>query len=1386
MQYNNDAFKFVTSVYTKNRDYFDKVANLLDLNPQLIYGALVEEADAPYHNSWFHKFLDERFDQATINKTEQQLQEDYQAVISSGIINDKTGLTGKINTIVHPTMRDVGQGNIRVAVAIKEMEEALGKPIGTELGLQKYIGNYLGLVQDLYDPTGVKSDSGMADQRDTTAIVAIAALHLQRDKDWLLKRVDQDYWNSLPPENQDAILITLYNNGLEAAEKSYQRQIDAYGFYRPTAGSGESGGLNHEINAEKINTELGISGSEYGKHISKLLKDYEFSDLITLANYDNDLGSAIRYALKYNIPSIVIDEQDKPISLYEDTPLFSKENPSGMTSSYIQARVEMLTWKKAYDMADIDYDDRFNALNGLFPAPVDDDHIYQDLSSGLTLDIDGVNPTTLASHYHIFGSDKAETITGGELRDTLFGGAGDDTLIGGAGADYLEGGIGFDTYIVQGQDTIFDSDGKGKIEYANGISIPTLNQIGKNVWIKSEETTNYIAIQKDNNLTLTQQNIKTGTTNQTVIKNYFINTQQNDESITGLGLTLEKNPIFNKNNDTAILVTNPNIPSSIFGGGITKPMTIISSKKADTIFVNGNQAVTVDMQEGNDLIYASTQADIIRGGQGDDIIFGSSPAVEKIEPEKQPQNDNDILYGDLGSDLVYGSLGNDTIYGNDEISYLSSINSNEKGDWLIGGSGNDFIYGSDGRDFLQGGKDIDVIYGGASDDVIIGDSNIRFGSKSQNIYVPPADINYELQPINPIHPLIPPTYTPVPTQPTSNTLTIDYTYSNDKWKTTNLTSLYFRNKMTFDWDITIDTNNNDYQLSTPVALATNELAINSEYAQDFLYGGAGDDLIIGQYGNDILFGEDGDDILWGDDNRNPDIQGNDWLDGGVGNDKLFGGKGSDTLIGSIGRDIMDGGEDYDTYTFSLESLNDGESKTIIDSDGNGRIVINGVDWTQKTWHHDTNSHSQQIYTDGQGNRLVKISDDNYQISSEHFKSLIIIQSQSATASAPLGLQLQEQPNQAPTISKAIEDKTYTADESFSLTLADDLFTDPDNDTLAYTISLSDGNALPAWLHFNPDNNTLTGTPPTHTNISLKLTATDPSGETAHQTFNLQSNSKPTINQPLAPQQYIQTQQGDWTISLNDIFSDSDDQTLTYQISATNGILPAGISTDNQGQLHVDTNIIPKGSYDLTITATDTHGANVATNTQITLVDSLKTPESGFNLGTLGDDTFLVTGSDNVVLSGLSGNDLLKSGSGNDRLNGGLGDDTLIGGQGNDRLIGGFGNDTYIFNKGDGQDRIFDISGKDTIKFGDGISSDDIWMARQGLDLQISLIGSDDKITVEGWFIMPNQRIENIELATGKILSGDNINHVIANMSQTNQNAMNDGAFVNKMEQYWVI
>jgi Ca2+-binding RTX toxin-like protein len=109
------------------------------------------------------------------------------------------------------------------------------------------------------------------------------------------------------------------------------------------------------------------------------------------------------------------------------------------------------------------------------------------------------------------------------------------------------------------------------------------------------------------------------------------------------------------------------------------------------------------------------------------------------------------------------------------------------------------------------------------------------------------------------------------------------------------------------------------------------------------------------------------------------------------------------------------------------------------------------------------------------------------------------------------------------------------------------------------------------------------------------------------------------------------------------------------------------------------------------------------------------------------------GGGNDSLSGLAGNDSLSGLAGKDTLDGGTGADTLIGGLGNDRLIGGKGNDSYVFARGDGQDVIVDkdltLFNSDTLSIS-GAARNQLWLSRSGNNLDISLIGTTDKITID--------------------------------------------------------
>lgn len=1366
-----------------------------------------------------------------VKKTHQDWVEDYQKAQAL------KGEDGQVGIDVKPSvtqklsinsMVDVGIGNFRIARAIKVVEDNVEK----YPELAKYKEHYDVLVDDLSD-------------KNSSLTPLLYAIYLKEgEKFFTDKEAYGDEWKSLPQEFKDALLISYVNVGEQTMLKNIKDP------YFPQPMLDPAGGASHIHNAEKIAQIIGL------QHYTDDMAGVDTFKNMALQN--DDIGIATRYAL-FNLRNFVVKNIDYE-SYNEDKTLdlLSLNSPNGMSQTYIDKRSEMILEKLKEENGQAT-DKHF-----IFNDTTQNIYVNQDLSLPHPKESSLLNKTlNTFSAEVIFGGEKDDIITShdyGDKNDFLFGGKGDDTLNGGKGNDYLEGGTGFDTYILEGNDTIFDSDGQGKLQYANGktLSIPALAKMGATDWTTTDGTTTYMAHQQINDLIVTQTE-QDGKTNITTIKDFFANNKPDSTgNITGLELTLNHNA-DNKSN----LYTNPDKTANIYTGGLNSetPVAIVSSKQGDNIFGSGTIALDIHAQGGNDQIFGSSKGDLIYGEDGNDVIYGSGAYLETQPATAQPPADNDIIYGGAGTDLLFGGVGNDVIYANEATSHLITTSKNEKGDWVMGGVGNDRVYGSENKDFLQGGRDMDFVYGGAGDDVILGDSNIRFGVLSKTIY----NISYtEIggQPTGYIHPLIPPGYNPVITTPTPNTLSIDYMVTNNAWKPANLESVYYRDKSTFEWQVTIDTTKNDYNLTTPVALTANESAVNSDHASDFLFGGLGNDLIIGQYGDDFLYGNEGNDILWGDDNRNLEITGNDWLEGGSGEDKLFGGKG------------------FDTYAFTTADLySPNDVKTIKDIDNSGRIMLNGTDLSSVIFTQDKDD--KNLYINSDLNLKVTRNGNEYEIKSKgeiQFAGTIKIQE---TSDKPLGLQLQEaKHNQDPTIANPVHDQViqadqtftialaglftdpdgdtltqsvtanggalpswmsfdpttntitgkapaktnldltisatdpsgatvsqhfnlhsistptvahtvgnqvFTADEQFSLILGQELFADLDDDKLVYSVTLADGSALPSWMSFDPTTNTITGTAPAHTDIALQVTATDPTGLTANQSFNIHSNTAPTVAQPLASEQYIQTHKGDWTQSVAPAFTDSDKDSLTYQVSSPTGALPTGISIDSQtGQLHIDTNTVAKGGYDLTVTATDSYGKSIATSTHATLVDSLTTADKGLVTGTLNDDTIIATGSNGVTINGLSGNDILQGSSGNDTLNGGLGNDTLTGNKDNDKLAGGLGNDTYIFNKGDGQDSIFDLGGQDTLKLGAGVTTHDIWMSKQGADLQISLLGSTDKITVEGWFIMPNQRLESIQLSSGQKLSGENLNGLIATMNTSNQGAMNDTAFANKVEQYWVI
>ena len=160
-------------------------------------------------------------------------------------------------------------------------------------------------------------------------------------------------------------------------------------------------------------------------------------------------------------------------------------------------------------------------------------------------------------------------------------------------------------------------------------------------------------------------------------------------------------------------------------------------------------------------------------------------------------------------------------------------------------------------------------------------------------------------------------------------------------------------------------------------------------------------------------------------------------------------------------------------------------------------------------------------------------------------------------------------NDAPTVANIIPDQTIAEDipssnnPFFQIPL--NRFNDVDaGDTLTYTLTKADGSSLPSWISMSSDRwitanptNSEVGT------IALKATATDSSGASVSDTFNItvtNTNDAPTVANAIADQTTAEDASFSYQVPSN-AFADVDSgTTLTYTATLSNGSsLPSWLS-----------------------------------------------------------------------------------------------------------------------------------------------------------------------------------------------------------------------------------
>ncbi|WP_345326667.1 beta strand repeat-containing protein, partial [Novipirellula rosea] len=178
-------------------------------------------------------------------------------------------------------------------------------------------------------------------------------------------------------------------------------------------------------------------------------------------------------------------------------------------------------------------------------------------------------------------------------------------------------------------------------------------------------------------------------------------------------------------------------------------------------------------------------------------------------------------------------------------------------------------------------------------------------------------------------------------------------------------------------------------------------------------------------------------------------------------------------------------------------------------------------------------------------------------------------------------------NDAPT-SDPIDDQSAVEDAAFSFDAkVAGKFADADaGDTLTFTATKDNGTALPAWITIDPASGVLSGTPRNGDvgTVAVKVTATDPSGASSSQTFDvtvLNTNDAPVAVGAI-PAQTASQGASITPINASAYFSDPDvGDVLNYTLSGA----PTGLSINATSGV-ISGTPTQSGSFTLSVTATD--------------------------------------------------------------------------------------------------------------------------------------------------------------------------------------------------------
>ncbi|QID18144.1 hypothetical protein G3580_11150 [Nitrogeniibacter mangrovi] len=737
-----------------------------------------------------------------------------------------------------------------------------------------------------------------------------------------------------------------------------------------------------------------------------------------------------------------------------------------------------------------------------------------------------------------------------------------------------------------------------------------------------------------------------------------------------------------------------------------------------------------------------------------DIVFGGAV--------------NNSLYGGAGNDLVVGRGGDDTLNGGDGD------------DVLDGGTGDDSLYGGNGNDVyvlrIGNGHDIINNYDASAGRI----DTIRFADVASTDIVALRGSGYNLM--------------------------IDYG-SGDSITVQNhfLANYYALDQIEFS-DRTVSVS--ELLEMYPIQYGSGSDSANFDDGVQTVRAGAGNDSITARGGNDRLFGEDGNDYLYAGD-------GDDYADGGAGTDYLNGDAGNDTLIGAADNDTLNGGAGNDLLEGGTgnDALNGGDgSDTYLFARGDGQDTINNYD--ASAGRIDTIRFADVASTDivalrgGGYNLMIDYGSGDSITVQNHFLAnyyaLDQIEFSDRTVSVSELLEMYPIQYGSGSDSANFDDGVQTVragagNDSITARGGNDrLFGEDGNDYLyaGDGDDYADGGAGTDYLNGDAGNDTLIGAAD---NDTLNGGAGNDllEGGTGNDVLNggdgsdtylfARGDGQDTINNydasagridtirfaDVASTDIVALRGGGYNLMID--YGSGDSITVqnhflanyyaldqiefsdrTVSVSELLEMYPIQYGSGNDSANFDDgVQTVRAGAGNDSITA---RGGN----------DRLFGEDGNDYLYAGDGDDYADGGAGTDYLNGDAGNDTLIGAADNDTLNGGAGNDLLEGGTGNDVLNGGDGSDTYLFARGDGQDTINNYDSNaanvDTVTFGSNVAPDQLWFQHVGNSLEISVIGSADKVTVSNWYSGTNYQLDVFETDSGDALTAGQVENLVNAMA----------------------